>query len=207
MIKMVALNMEGILLRSRNSWNNLMNKLSKNSYYNIRYSFEYLYDNMNNKLKVSINNNEFDKIIKDSFDYSDINDGIDDFVSILHRNNIYVSIITEGVKQYADILASDYNFDYYIANEAKIVNGKIRFIKNVDPLRKDIALNKIKNEFNIKSENIMTIGSSIADASMKYNSKYFMAFNPEYNDIKKYATKTFESDNVSDILNIKIANF
>ncbi len=207
MIKMVALNMEGILLKNRNSWNNLMNKLSKNSYYNIRYSFEYLYDNMNNKISMNISNNEFDKIIRDSFDYTDLYDGIDKFVSILHRNNIYAVIITEGVEQYADIIASQYNFDYYIANEAKIINGKLRLIKNVDPLRKDIALNYARNRFGLRPENIVTVGSSMSDATMMYGSKYLIAFNPEYMDVKRYAVKTFESEDISDILNIKIANF
>ncbi len=207
MIKMIALNMEGILLKNRNSWNNLMNKLSKNPYYNIRYSFGYLYDNMNNKLNINVDNNKFDKIVRDSFDYTEVYDGIDEFISILHRNNIYVTIITEGIKQYADILASEYNFDYYIANEIKIVNEKLRFIKNVDPLRKDIALNSVENKFGLKPENVITIGSSMTDASMKYGSKYFIAFNPEYNDVKKYAMKTFESDSILDILNVNLVNF
>ncbi len=207
MIKMIALNMEGILLKNRNSWNNLMNKLSKNPYYNIRYSFGYLYDNMNNKLNINVDNNKFDKIVRDSFDYTEVYDGIDEFISILHRNNIYVTIITEGIKQYADILASEYNFDYYIANEIKVVNEKLRFIKNVDPLRKDIALNSVENKFGLKPENVITIGSSMTDASMKYGSKYFIAFNPEYNDVKKYAVKTFESDSILDILNVELANF
>ena len=207
MIKMIALNMEGILLKNRNSWNNLMNKLSKNSYYNIRYNFEYLYDNMNNKLNINAGNNKLDKIVRDSFDYTDIYDGINEFVSILHRNNIYVTIITEGIKQYADILASEYNFDYYIANEIRIVNEKLRFIKNVDPLRKDIALNSVENKFGLKPENVITVGSSMTDASMKYGSKYFIAFNPEYNDVKKYAMKTFESDSILDILNVNLVNF
>ena len=162
---------------------------------------------MNNKISMNISNNEFDKIIRDSFDYTDLYDGIDKFVSILHRNNIYTAIITEGVEQYADIIASQYNFDYYIANEAKIINGKLRLIKNVDPLRKDIALNYARNRFGLRPENIVTVGSSMSDATMMYGSKYLIAFNPEYMDVKRYAVKTFESEDISDILNIKIANF
>ncbi|KQB36153.1 hypothetical protein AOG55_04780 [Acidiplasma cupricumulans] len=202
MVKLVAFSMEGTLLKNKNTWNRVMSKLSRNPYYNIIYNFDYLYDNLNNKINVSINNTAFNKLIDESFDYMDLYDGIDDTIKILHQNGIKAAIITAGVKNYADIIAREFKFDYSIANEMKIISGKIRFIKNVDSIRKEIILNKLRIKNGFKRDDIISVGSSLQDISMKNVSGKFIAFNPSAVEVIRVADKIIDgSESLLDILN------
>lgn len=201
---MVAFNMEGTLIKNRNSWNSVMNALSQNPYFNINYSFNYLYSNLNNKININMNNNELNDIIINSFNYQAIYEGIDDTIDLLHQNGIKAIIITTGVKQYAKLMSKQYSFDGYIGNEIKSVNGKIKFIQNIDPLKKGAILNKIRMKRGYRKDNILSIGSSIMDLSMKSSSGKFIAFNPDSNEVKRCADLEVESNSVYDIFNLKM---
>ncbi len=201
---MVAFNMDSTLIKNRNSWNSVMNALSRNPYFNINYNFNYLYSNLNNKININMDNFELNDIIINSFNYEEVHEGIDDTVSLLHENGIKAIIITTGVKQYAELLSKQYRFDGYVGNEIKSIGGRIKFIQNVDPLKKGLMLNKMRMRLGYKKNNVISIGSSIMDLSMKSSSGKFIAFNPDSNDIKRYADVVIESDNVYDIFNRKI---
>jgi len=205
MVRLVAFSMEGTLLKNKNTWNRVMGKLSRNPYYNIIYNFEYLYDNLNGKISTKMSNSTLDRIIDDSFDYMDLYNGIEDTIRILHQNGVKAAIITAGVKNYADIIAREFNFDYSIGNEIKVISGRIKFIKNVDLIRKEIILNKLRIKNGIRREDIISVGSSLQDISMKNASGKFIAFNPSAVEVIRAADKIIDgSESVLDILNEKI---
>ncbi len=174
-IKLMVFDMDGVLLKNRNSWDVAINralgmKVNSNS---MKFTFEYLHknrvpDHMYKKLddirmKTYLNLNDLTPNLKLTIDY-------------LKERNIKTAIVSAGVHAFAEYLGEILEMDHYIGNKVDIKNKK--FIMDVDPANKDVNVRHIQKKFNILPEETVSVGDSYFDLSMKRSSKYFVAFNP-----------------------------
>ncbi len=198
-IKLMVFDMDGVLLKNRNSWDVIINRAIKNNNYNdydrMEYTFDYIYKN---NIPENYYNNLKDYNIKKYLNINDMSDNINDTVEYLKSKNIKTAIVSAGSHCFAEYLSDLFGMDYFIGNKIDI-NKKI-FIKNVDPAYKDKNIKFIQKKFNVKMENTISIGDSFYDLSMKRSSKYFIAFNPSNIEMIKYSDFVVKSNNLYDVI-------
>ncbi len=198
-IKLMVFDMDGVLLKNRNSWYVIINRAIKNNNYNdynrMEYTFDYIYKN---NIPENYYNNLKDYNIKKYLNINDMSDNINNTVEYLKSKNIKTAIVSAGSHCFAEYLSDLFGMDYFIGNKIDI-NKKI-FIKNVDPAYKDKNIKFIQKKFNVKMENTISIGDSFYDLSMKRSSKYFIAFNPSNIEMMKYSDFVVKSNNLYDVI-------
>ncbi len=198
-IKLMVFDMDGVLLKNRNSWDVIINRAIKNNNYNdynrMEYTFDYIYKN---NIPENYYNNLKDYNIKKYLNINDMSDNINNTVEYLKSKNIKTAIVSAGSHCFAEYLSDLFGMDYFIGNKIDI-NKKI-FIKNVDPAYKDKNIKFIQKKFNVKMENTISIGDSFYDLSMKRSSKYFIAFNPSNIEMMKYSDFVVKSNNLYDVI-------
>lgn len=198
-IKLVVFDMDGVLLKSRNSWDVIINKAIKNNYYDdynrMEYTFNYIYEN-------NIPENYYDYLnecnIKKYMNIKDLSENVNNTIDYLKDRNIKTAIVSAGSHCFAEYLSDLFNMDYFIGNKID-VNKKV-FIKNVDPSYKDENIRFIQKKFNVKVENTVSVGDSFYDLSMKKASKYFIAFNPSGDEMLKHSDFVVKSNNLYDVI-------
>ncbi len=198
-IKLMVFDMDGVLLKNRNSWDVIINKAIKNNYYNdydrMEYTFNYIYENNvpENYYKYL---NEYN--IKKYLNINDLSENANRTVDYLKSKKIKTAIVSAGSHCFAEYLSDLFGIDYFIGN--MVNTDKKTFIKNVDPLYKDENIKIIQKKFNVKKENTISIGDSFYDLSMKRASKYFIAFNPSNSEMLKHSDFIVNSNNLYDII-------
>ncbi len=193
MIKLMAFDMDGVLLRHRNSWEKVFSNLFS---YN-----DYTFQGLSRRNDISIPREiDIKRHISKSFDLNDINKDLYMLYNFKKETKIKMVIISAGVNAFAEKLSDIYNFDNFIANDIIESNGRLRFVKNVDPNKKDINLEHFLNLYRISPEETISIGDTIFDVSMRRKSKYFIAFNP-YNS-KVIENADFTAYNFNDLIEI-----
>ncbi|AAT43361.1 HAD family hydrolase [Picrophilus oshimae] len=198
MIKLIAFDMDGVLLKHRNSWERVFSNL---------FDFkEYTFQGLSKKrIKIPEEIN-IRRHISKSFDVNDINNDLYKLYDFRERTNIKMVIISAGVHSFAEKIANIYGFDDYIGNDIIIKNGYINFIKNVDPSKKNLNLDRFLRLYKIKKDEALSVGDTVFDASMKKSSKYFVAFNPfDYNVIKNADFTVYKFDELINI--VKAINY
>lgn len=198
-IKLVVFDMDGVLLKNRNSWDVIINKAIKNNYYNdydrMEYTFNYIYENNvpENYYKYL---NEYN--IKKYLNINDLSENINGTINYLKSKKIKTAIVSAGSHCFAEYLSDLFGIDYFIGN--MVNTDKKIFVKNVDPLYKDENIKIIQKKFNVKKEETISIGDSFYDLSMKRASKYFVAFNPSNSEMLKHSDFIVNSNNLYDII-------
>ena len=133
-------------------------------------------------------------------------DGIQETVAALHYNNIKCAICSGGILCAAKMIADEYGFDYYIADDLETdENGYLtgNGIKHVDLRNKGATAKEIMDRFGAKPERTITIGNSFGDVSMFEISGLSIAFNPLDMEITGAAADhVVVSKNISDILDV-----
>ncbi len=132
--------------------------------------------------------------------------GIQETVAALHYNNIKCVICSGGLMCAAKMIADEYGFDDYIAddietNEDGTLTGN--GIKNLDLRNKGATARDFMEKFGAKPERTITIGNSFGDVSMFEVSGLSIAFNPIDMEITGAAADVvIVSENISDILDV-----
>jgi phosphoserine phosphatase len=131
--------------------------------------------------------------------------GIQETVASLKSNGINSVIISGGVDIAARMIAEEFGFDDYVADEICCCpdgyptgEGKM----HVDLNDKGINVRHFIEKYGTTKERTASVGNSHTDIPMFRNSGMSIAFNPTDTHTKDTADHTIISDNLSDILEL-----
>ncbi|MGN0137918.1 MAG: HAD family hydrolase [Candidatus Methanomethylophilaceae archaeon] len=130
-------------------------------------------------------------------------DGIQETIACLKANGIRTVIISGGINLAAEMLAREFGFDDYIADEILAYDdGKLtgEGKMNVDLRDKGINVRQYIEKYGTTMERTVSVGNSFTDIPMFKNSGMSIAFNPTDPYTQKAATHTVFSENIADIL-------
>ena len=130
-------------------------------------------------------------------------DGIQETIACLKANGIRTVIISGGINLAAEMLAREFGFDDYIADEILAYDdgrltgeGKM----NVDLRDKGINVRQYIEKYGTTMERTVSVGNSFTDIPMFKSSGMSIAFNPTDPYTQEAATHTVFSENIADIL-------
>lgn len=133
-------------------------------------------------------------------------DGIQETVAALHYNKIKCVICSGGLMCAAKMIADEFGFDDYIADDIETTeDGTLtgNGIMNLDLSNKGAAAKDFMDKYHVKPERTITVGNSFGDVSMFNISGLSIAFNPLDMEITGAAAdEVIVSDNISDILDV-----
>jgi len=130
-------------------------------------------------------------------------DGIQETIACLKANGIRTVIISGGINLAAEMLAKEFGFDDYIADEILAYDdGKLtgEGKMNVDLRDKGINVRQYIEKYGTTMERTVSVGNSFTDIPMFKNSGMSIAFNPTDPYTQEAATHTVFSENIADIL-------
>ena len=130
-------------------------------------------------------------------------DGIQETIACLKANGIRTVIISGGIDLAAKMLANEFGFDDYIADEVlSYEDGRLtgEGKMNVDLRDKGINVRQYIEKYGTTMERTVSVGNSFTDIPMFKNSGMSIAFNPTDPYTQEAATHTIFSENIADIL-------
>ena len=130
-------------------------------------------------------------------------DGIQETIACLKANGIRTVIISGGIDLAAKMLANEFGFDDYIADEVlSYEDGRLtgEGKMNVDLRDKGINVRQYIEKYGTTMEKTVSVGNSFTDIPMFKNSGMSIAFNPTDPYTQEAATHTVFSENIADIL-------
>ena len=130
-------------------------------------------------------------------------DGIQETIACLKANGIRTVIISGGIDLAAKMLANEFGFDDYIADEVlSYEDGRLtgEGKMNVDLRDKGINVRQYIEKYGTTMERTVSVGNSFTDIPMSKNSGLSIAFNPTDPYTQEAATHTVFSENIADIL-------
>ncbi|MCY0852202.1 MAG: HAD family phosphatase [Thermoplasma acidophilum] len=196
-IKLIAFDMDGVILKNRNSWEKALAGIY-GAGGNRNYAFQSI-SRHGKKFHVPPGL-DLRSYIENSFDVKDITYDFHLMADFLSYTGIKSVIISAGVINYARKLSEIYRLDDYVANGVVDYRGELKFIRHVDPARKDLNLDLYLKKFGLKKSEAISIGDSLADYSMRKSSAFFIAFNPS--DARLSALADATSYNFSGVIRI-----
>ena len=131
--------------------------------------------------------------------------GIQETVASLRSNGIRCVIVSGGVDLAAMMIAGEFGFDGYAADEIcshsdGTLTGEGKM--NVDLNDKGINVRHFIEKYGTTKERTVSIGNSCTDIPMFSNSGMSIAFNPTDELTVEAATHLIHSDNISDVLDL-----
>ncbi|MDR1405157.1 MAG: HAD family phosphatase [Candidatus Methanoplasma sp.] len=131
--------------------------------------------------------------------------GIQETVACLRDNNIRCVIVSGGIDLAARMIAEEFGFDDYAADEIcsssdGTLTGEGRV--NVDLRDKGINVRQYIKKYGTTKERTVSIGNSYTDVPMFRNAGMSIAFNPTDDLTTEAATHTVRSENIADILDL-----
>lgn len=130
-------------------------------------------------------------------------EGIQETIACLADNGIRCVIISGGIDLAAEMLAKEFGFDGYIADElCAYEDGRLtgEGKMNVDLRDKGINVRQFIEKYGTTKERTVSVGNSFTDIGMFKASGLSIAFNPTDPYTSEAADLTIESDNIADIL-------
>ncbi|KYC51924.1 MAG: Phosphoserine phosphatase [Candidatus Methanofastidiosum methylothiophilum] len=117
-------------------------------------------------------------------------DGAKECIKILNENNFNLFIVSAGIDVLAEMVGKSVGIKNIWANgfeydEKGYLNG--RDVWRVDLLRKDNVMKQIMKEFNLKKNDIISVGDSKYDVPMFELSGLSIAFDPKDKEVIKEA--------------------
>ena len=134
-------------------------------------------------------------------------DGIQETIACLKANGIRTVIISGGIDLAAKMLANEFGFDDYIADEVlSYEDGRLtgEGKMNVDLRDKGINVRQYIEKYGTTMERTVSVGNSFTDIPMFKNSGMSIAFNPTDPYTQEAATHTIFTENIADILDFII---
>ena len=128
---------------------------------------------------------------------------IQETIACLKANGIRTVIISGGIDLAAKMLANEFGFDDYIADEVlSYEDGRLtgEGKMNVDLRDKGINVRQYIEKYGTTMERTVSVGNSFTDIPMFKNSGMSIAFNPTDPYTQEAATHTVFSENIADIL-------
>jgi phosphoserine phosphatase len=128
--------------------------------------------------------------------------GLDELAAYLRSSGMKLAIISTGLALLADRVATQYGFDYAVANELGAVNGRLNGeIKiNVHFNQKRTWVRKIMDRFKVRKKEILAVGDSSGDLGMFVMAGFSVAFNSACDPLRKIATLCLDSSDLRDLI-------
>lgn len=205
---LVCFDMDGVLIPIRSSWYwihqclEIENEDAYNAYINKEIDqLEFMRRDISlwTSVKPDMCVNDLIKFFKDV----PLINGIQETIACLKANGIRCVIVSGGIDLAAKMIATEFGFDDYIADEiCSHENGCLtgEGKRNVDLSNKGINVLEFIKKYNTTPERTVSIGNSYTDITMFENSGMSIAFNPTDIYTEEAATHTLRTDNISDIL-------
>jgi phosphoserine phosphatase len=181
-IKLVAFDLDGVLIDGGGSWTAVHNglgtleasRINGEAYYSGIISFEEWAER-----DVSLwKGVEIEKLKEILYD-SELMQGIDDTIPVL-KKKYKIAIISGGLKILADHVMELYGLDYSFGNELLVRNGKVAGIKQaVDFQGKGKILSEIAEKEGITTKQCAAVGDYLNDIPMFKVAGLSIAFNPK----------------------------
>ena len=189
-IKLVAFDLDGVLIDGGGSWTAAHNGLGPleasgvngEAYFSGKISFEE-WATRDVSLWEGV---EIGKL-KEILFRSELMPGIDDTLSVL-KKKYKIAIISGGLKLLADYVKELYGLDYSYGNEILVRNGKVAGIKQaVDFKGKGKILSEIARKEGITTKQCAAVGDYLNDIPMFREAGFSIAFNPKDESVEKSA--------------------
>jgi phosphoserine phosphatase len=211
MIKLIFFDMDGVLTQEKSSWFYVNNRLGINNRENymnyISGKLDY-YDFFRMDIAAWLEKYPgiTKKEIKGILDEIPVIPGIEKCMAYLKKNKIISVIVSGGISWLSDRIKDNFGLDEAYANrifsdnQGKLIpDGEVQ----VNPLRKDIVMEKIMAEHKVSPEECIALGDSESDYSMYKAVNNFIAFNSDSDILSKVARINLSGniDSIIDYIN------
>jgi phosphoserine phosphatase len=135
--------------------------------------------------------------------------GIRQTVDALHGNGVKAVIVSGGIDIIASKIAMEYGFDGFAANGlACDDDGRLtgEGLLNVQIENKRAALERFMHDFRVGRQEVASIGDSFIDLAMFQVSRIGIAFNPIDDDVVKGAHFVIRSNDLTSVLDALIGD-
>lgn len=131
-----------------------------------------------------------------------LQDGLEELLEYLRSKRVKLGIISSGLSLLANYLKKKYGFDYAVANELEIANGRLTGdIKiNVYYDRKKEWVEEAMRRFSVRPEEIMAVGDSHGDIDMLQMAGLPIAFNSSSSNLIEAAKIFVKSTDLRDLI-------
>ncbi len=202
-IKLVAFDLDGVLVDSKGSWREIHAALGtlkdaephEKLFYEGKISFDEWAD-LDTKLWAGTDINRIKEILYEIRPMRGIKYTLNEL-----RKNYKLAIISGGLQIIADKIKEDYNMDYAVANEILTNDGKVIGIKKVVGFKdKGKFLREIARKEGITTAECAAVGDYINDIPMFKEAGTAIAFNPKHVDVVDYVDGIVYEKNLIKIL-------
>jgi len=129
-------------------------------------------------------------------------EGIQNLVDYLRSKGLKLAIISSGLSLLADWIREKYGFDYAVANELGVtdgrLNGGIKIRVHYD--QKGTWVEKVRRRFKVFPGEVLAIGDSAGDISMFQMAGLSIAFNSRSAHLEALATFSLRSADLRDLI-------
>ena len=129
-------------------------------------------------------------------------DGIYEVFRFLRENDVKIVLLSAGLSFIAERIAKEFGVNDYIANELEIVNGKVtgnvKIRVSID--NKGEILEELLRKFRVKPEECLAVGDDLTMIPVFQKVGLSIAFNPQNQEIAKYAKITVNERDLRKIL-------
>lgn len=201
-IKLIAFDLDGVLVDGRGSWMEVHDAVGTSKQSELHgsefYSGKITFDEWARKDVELWKGMELNKISAILHNVPSMK-GIESIRTL--RKKYKLAIISGGLKILADKVKKEYKFKYSFANALKVREGKICGIKQqVDFTGKGKILAEIAEKENLSLDECATVGDYLNDISMFKVSGFSVAFNPKHDDVVKHADVAVYRKDLNEIL-------
>jgi phosphoserine phosphatase len=130
--------------------------------------------------------------------------GVDELIGHLKQKGLKLAMVSSGLSLLSNWVHERYGFDYSVSNdlvhENGVLTGKVKIQVHFD--KKAEWVEKILEQFGVKSEEMIAIGDSRGDLELFRMAGFSVAFNSSCKDLDQMANICIQSGNLADVISL-----
>lgn len=128
--------------------------------------------------------------------------GIEKVMSFFQQHGCILAIISMGLSDIVGRIATQYNFDFWVANEIVRRNQRItgEVVINVEFQKKGAILEELLKQFNISSNNSIAFGDTSSDISLFKVAGTAIAIEPSSSKVAEAADFVYHDKDLSNLV-------